>query len=191
MIEVEAKYRINDIKHVEKKILDLGAIYVGEEYEEDYYFQHPCRDFMKTDEALRIRKTTNKVEMTYKGPKISNLTKSRVEINVGIEDLDSAIELLERLGFKKVFVVKKHRRKYKLSNNVKISIDIVEDLGSFIEIEVATEKHKFHEAEEKVLNIAKSLGLKGKPIIKSYLELLLEKKANIYGGRDEQRGKNV
>ncbi len=181
MIEVEAKYEVKDLEDIERKLLDLGAVCIGEEHEEDYYFQHPCRDFMKTDEALRVRKNRNRIELTYKGPKISSLTKSRVEINVGVEDLDSIIALLEKLGFKKVFIVKKYRKKYRLSDEIRISVDVVEDLGSFIEIEVSSERSKFREAEKKVLVIARSLGLKGKPIIKSYLELLLEKKANISG----------
>ena len=181
MIEVEAKYEIKDPKYIERRLLDLGAVYVGEEYEEDYYFQHPCRDFMKTDEALRVRKAMNRIELTYKGPKISSLTKSRVEVNVGVGDLDSIIALLEKLGFKKAFIVRKHRKKYILSDEIKISIDVVESLGSFIEIEVSSRRYRLHEAEEKVLDVARSLGLKGKPIIKSYLELLLEKKANISG----------
>ncbi len=185
MIEVEAKYEVKDLEDIERKLLVLGAVYIGEEYEEDYYFQHPCRDFMKTDEALRVRKTMNRIELTYKGPKMSSLIKSRVEINVGVEDLDSIIALLEKLGFKKVFIVKKYRKKYRLSEEVKISVDVVENLGSFIEIEVSSKRSEFREAEKKVLAIARSLGLEGKPIIKSYLELLLEKKANISGDMNE------
>ncbi len=175
MIEFEVKYKVNNIERIEQRLKELNAEYLGDEYEEDYYFQHPCRDFMKTDEALRVRKTENKVELTYKGPKLSKRTKTRVEINVIVDSLQSILRLLEKLGFKKIFVVKKNRRKYKVSNEIEVSLDSVEGLGTFVEIEIARKEGEIKQVESELFSIAEILGLKGKPIIKSYLELLLEK----------------
>ena len=182
-MEVEAKYSINDIDSIEKKLRELEAIFINEEFEVDYYFQHPCRDFAKTDEALRIRRANDIVELTYKGPKVSIKTKSREEINVRVSDMDAAIRMLEKLGFKVVHIVRKNRKKYRLENNINISLDNVEGLGSFIEIEIITNEKDWDKAEEKIMSLARTLGLKGKPIIKSYLELLLEREKHYPGDR--------
>ena len=182
-MEVEVKYSISDSNSIERKLKELGAVFVNEEIEEDYYFQHPCRDFMETDEALRIRKTHDLVELTYKGPKVSIKTKSRVEVNVRVDDANKARDILERLGFKVVYVVRKNRKKYRLGDNISISLDNVEGLGSFIEIELIAKEKDWGRAEEKIMGLARTLGLKGKPIIKSYLELLLEREKHYPGDR--------
>ena len=175
LIEVEVKYKVEEIESILKKLEEMNAKIEEEVIEEDHYFNHPCRDFKNTDEALRIRIRSNSIELTYKGPKISNKTKSRIEVSVILNDsFDSILKLLEYLGFTKIAVVRKHRKVYKLGD-YKISLDIVEPLGNFVEIELRTQKETLHDAELRVLELARKLGLKGKPILKSYLELLLEK----------------
>lgn len=175
MIEVEVKYKVEEIESITKKLEEMNAKIEEEVVEEDHYFNHPCKDFKNTDEALRIRIRGNSIKLTYKGPKISNKTKSRVEVSVILNSPpDSIFKLLEYLGFTKVAVIRKHRKIYKLGD-YKISLDEVESLGNFIEIELRTQKETLHDAELRVLRLARKLGLKGEPILKSYLELLLEK----------------
>ena len=45
----------------------------------DRYFAHPCRDFARTDEALRLRRDGDDVAITWKGPRIDAATKTRRE----------------------------------------------------------------------------------------------------------------
>ena len=77
----------------------------------DLYFQHPCRDFRQTHEALRLRKTDDGVRITYKGPIIDSRTKMRreLELPVGRDagDFDQFRELLTILGFVAVRGVEK------------------------------------------------------------------------------------
>ena len=175
MIEVEVKYKVEEIEPIIKKLKEMNAEIEEEVIEEDHYFNHPCKDFRSTDEALRIRIRGNSIELTYKGPKISDKTKSRVEVSIVLNSpLDSILKLLEHLGFTKVAVIRKHRKIYKLGD-YKISLDEVESLGNFVEIELRTQRETLSDAELKVLVLARKLGLKGKPILKSYLELFLEK----------------
>lgn len=56
MIEVEVKAHVSDFKGVKQRLIEIGAERIGEEHQEDTYFNAPHRDFAKTDEALRIRK---------------------------------------------------------------------------------------------------------------------------------------
>ena len=115
MIEVEVKAKINSFKEMEEKLAEIGASKAKKEFQEDIYFNSPVVDFAETDEALRIRTTkendkTN-IFITYKGPKIDKESKTRREIEMGIEDSQKCSDIFEEIGFKKVRTVRKNRRK--------------------------------------------------------------------------------
>jgi adenylate cyclase class 2 len=169
-IEVEIKAKIENLKSIEDKLTLLNAIFKEEIVEEDHYFQHPCRNYSKTDEALRIRISKNKYFLTYKGPKIDKDTKSRAEIEISIEDPESCQMLLERLGFKDVGSVFKKRRTY-LFQGCSIMLDSVQNLGEFIEIECFGD---FNACKKSVFSIAKLLEIKNFER-RSYIELLKQK----------------
>ncbi len=164
-MEVEIKCRIADPNNIERIITDMGGKLIKEIYEEDLYFNHPCRDFMHSDEALRIR---NDGTLTYKGPKVDEYTKSREEITVGIENEEKMRKILEKLGFKAVKKVRKRRKYYQLEE-LSVTIDSVEGLGFFVEIECMGE---YEECIKKVLGMKEKLGLR-KNIRESYLEMLI------------------
>ena len=75
------------IARVERILLERGATLSKDCDQVDEYFNHPCRDFAVTDEALRLRKDPDG-KMTYKGPKLDRTTKTREEIEMDIDDLD-------------------------------------------------------------------------------------------------------
>lgn len=57
MIEVEVKLALTDSKRVEQKLRKDGFVLQKIVRETDTYFNGVDRDFRKTDEALRVRKT--------------------------------------------------------------------------------------------------------------------------------------
>ncbi|MCE4625906.1 MAG: class IV adenylate cyclase [Desulfurococcales archaeon] len=168
-LEVEGKYRIscNMVEEIASTITRLGGVSLGEALEEDKYYQHPCRNFGSTDEALRIRYVRGKLEsLTYKGPKRPGNVKARTELI--LKPIGGPVEeVLEKLGFKPVAVVVKRRRYYRLGKAL-ITIDRVEGLGCFIEIEAPT--------PGEIQDIARELGITSPPILESYLEMLLREK---------------
>lgn len=172
-MEVEVKFKAYD--GVENRIKQI-AEFVIEKLEEDLYFNHPCRDFKESDEALRVRKDKEGIKVTYKGAKVDKETKSREEIKLKVDDYDKAIKLFEKLGFKAVREVVKLRKIYRIGDAI-ICYDEVKGLGKFVEIEIEIEgKANFEIAKQKVFEIAKQLGFDSKDSIrKSYLELLEEK----------------
>lgn len=168
-MEVEAKFKLKP--GVEKKITE-NAEFLEEKEEFDVYFNHPCRDFAKTDEALRLR-VEKKIKLTYKGPKVDLETKSREEVNLEVNSFQEAVRLMEFLGFTKFKTIKKRRRIYKMRNAM-ICVDSVEGLGDFIEIEVEGGL----ENKEEIFRIAEILGYsKAESIRLSYLEMLEKIKA--------------
>ncbi len=169
-MEIEAKYQVpcENLSIVKEKILSLGGRCFVKQEETDIYYIHPCRNFHETDEALRIRLVNGKIEsLTYKGPRKKEDLKIREELIVKLED-DNIMHILDRLGFSPAVIIKKNREYCKLGNSL-ITIDTVENLGCFIEIEAVDSN------PDTVTYIAESLDLKGEPIVKSYVELLLEK----------------
>ncbi len=174
-IEIEAKAYANNLHDIEEKILSMGAKLIWQGGQKDTYYNHPARDFASTDEALRVREEGENVILTYKGPKIDDLTKTREEIKVNVGDMSSIMEILMKLGFKEVGVVKKHRKKYILSE-FKICLDNVDNLGAFVEVEAFSHTEESNEdigpQREEILKVLNELDLK-KTERRSYLELVL------------------
>ncbi len=175
MIEIEVKGYAND--EIFERVRERFEM-IRREKQEDVYFQHPCRDFSRTDEALRIRlkRFDGHFEafLTYKGPKIDSNSKTRKEIEVQIENPERHEEILLELGFKRVFTVRKTREKYHVEKGVIIALDEVEGLGKFVEAEALTEEEEnVGRIVEKLKNLLMGIGVTHFER-RSYLELLLE-----------------
>lgn len=172
MIEVEVKAKINSFSEMEEKLKQIGAIKSKDEFQEDIYFNSPIVDFAQTDEALRIRSTDNDVFITYKGPKIDNKSKTRKEIEMKIEDSKKCEGIFEEIGFRKVRTVRKNRQYYTYEN-FEISLDDVEGLEPYMEIEVALEDGEdYTQAQKSIFELFEKLGVTDGFERTSYMELL-------------------
>lgn len=172
-MEVEVKAYAGDLKEIEIKILEMGAEPTWEGDQVDTYYNHPEKDFAKTDEALRIRKEKGRNSLTYKGPKVDELSKTREEIQFSIENAEAAGKVLIKLGFSTAGIVKKYRKKFKLGD-MKISLDRVEVLGDFVEIEAldtTISENEVSKTRDRIIAIMDELGLNNRERT-SYLELL-------------------
>ena len=168
-MEVEAKFKVADISAIEN-ILKNFAEFVIEKIEDDIYFNHPCKDFRESDEALRIRRDIEGIKVTYKGKKLDAETKTREEIKIEVDSFERAFKLFEKLGFRVAGKVRKLRKIYRYGDAI-ICLDHLENLGDFVEIEI--ESDDIEEAKEKIFEIANALGLKREKSIRmSYLEML-------------------
>ncbi|MDH5811265.1 MAG: class IV adenylate cyclase [Candidatus Verstraetearchaeota archaeon] len=177
--EVEVKAEVEE--DLSEKITEAGGRYLREVFQEDFYFRHPCRDLAERDEALRLRREGEKYTLTFKGRRVGTGTKMREEIEVGVSDLEGAVALLERLGFEKAFVIRKRRREF-LMEGVLVSMDDVEGLGRFVEIEVLMEGESLEHAgslKDKLFEISQKLGIdREKLTTESYLEMLVSKSSS-------------
>lgn len=167
MLEIEIKCYCDDPGSIEESIKSIGGEYMETRIESDIYFNHPSRDFGKTDEALRLRTVNGRCRITYKGPKLSKTTKARVEHETSVEDFNSIRSILLNLGFVESGVVEKERKIF-LLGETEISVDNVRGLGVFVEIEkIGVLKD---EVERELFDIAAGLGLT-RFERRSYLEL--------------------
>ncbi|MGZ7116543.1 MAG: class IV adenylate cyclase [Methanobacterium sp.] len=178
MIEVEVKAHVTSFKDVESNLNVIGAVKSRKEHQIDTYFNNPhYRDFEITDEALRIRKTTFnngefRIVLTYKGAKLDDISKTRKEIEVDVENSDKMRSILENLGFKPVADVEKYRTTYLLNQYI-ITLDTVQNVGKFVEIEKEVkEGEDFKYALDEIFRLYKKLDIEDGFERKSYLELM-------------------
>lgn len=172
MIEVEVKAKIDSFEEMEKRLENLGAIKSKKEFQEDIYFASPIVDFAQTDEALRIRTTNNNIFITYKGPKLNKDAKTRKEVEMSIESAGKAKDIFEEIGFKEVRTVRKNRQYYTYEN-FEISLDDVEGLDPYMEIEIALEDGSdYDDAQNKIFELFEKLGVTDGFERTSYMELL-------------------
>jgi adenylate cyclase class 2 len=178
--EVEMKFPVSDQVALDARLAELGATSSAAQVERDVYFAHPARDFAQTDEALRVRRKGRANFLTYKGPKLDATTKTRHEIDLPLPPEEETAQawtgLLDALGFTVVGEVRKSRRKAYVvwqGRSVEVSLDEVERLGTFVELELVVEPAEAEAAKNCIASLAERLQLE-KSVRKSYLELLAE-----------------
>jgi len=171
-IETELKYRINNLIVIKKKLFKLGFLYIKKIFQEDYYFSPPHKTFARTKKYyLRLRRDNQKGIFAYHIVRDNLQTK---EWEVQIDNFDTLLTILKFLDFKIDCVVRKDRLIYK-KDNIKIMIDKVKNLGTFIEIEYC---HKFtQKAKKEFISFINTLQLKEENLISGvgYPDLLMEK----------------
>ena len=178
MYEVELKARIENRLQCEQRLRALGGTKIRVTSQQDEYFNHPCRDFAQTDEAFRIRRYDSAYRVTYKGPKLGGDTKTRREIEFPLppESAEGFRACLLELGFRPVATVRKTRTIWHVRYSdvdFEVAFDEVDQLGSFIELEVDAPDTSLEHAQQTTLALARELDL-GPSITRSYLEMLLE-----------------
>lgn len=181
--EVEAKFplfnkevvlqEINKLK-LQKKVIN--------EVQCDSYYTPFHKNFLEPEivsEWFRVRETENKCSLNFKqwlpiGAKVQNQCN---EYETAIDDAYALKKILNLLDFREIIVVNKTRNSW-IYENVEISIDYVDSLGAFIELE-ATDKVceeeivYVHEHFNKILSYIKARV--GERDHRGYPYLLLEK----------------
>ena len=164
MVEIEVKIRVDDIKNLGEKILELGAKLEKERlYEENTLYDFPSKTLYKKRQALRLRRMNKKSFLTFKGPpQKSRKFKIREEYETEVKNEKQLRKILKSLGFIPVFNYEKHRTVYR-KKGLKISLDET-SIGNFIELEGA---------REEIVKFANFLGVSKKEFIKlDYIQLI-------------------
>jgi adenylate cyclase class 2 len=187
--EVEQKFPVADPAALESRLVGLAARFREPVEQVDRYFAHPCRDFVKTDEALRLRRVSDAVAATWKGPRIDSASKTRRELELALAQvpplpggprggqatLDRWTELLEALGFRRVRDVAKRRRAARVpwqGTEVEAALDHVDGIGDFLELELQAAEGEVSLATACIESLARTLGCDTQER-RSYLELVI------------------
>lgn len=140
-IEIERKYKISEkIFDKIKKYFEDKDIVEKIEKQNDIYFSPEHFPFFGgsiDNEALRIRILDDKNVLSYK--KFYYATEEAPahcdEHEMEIDDIDKMKMIFRDLRIKEAFTLKKERLIY-LYNGIEVSLDIVDNLGYFVELEI-------------------------------------------------------
>lgn len=180
---------------VRERLADAGGARSETVFQEDTYYDAPHREFAETDEALRVRREADlgadapvgvdavadaladgafDARVTYKGPLVDDVSKTREEFETGVDDGATMARVFEELGFAAAATVAKRREVWTLSG-VTVTVDDVADLGTFVEAETETDEAGVDAGRERVADALRTLDLDPDAQIRtSYLGLLLD-----------------
>ncbi len=169
-IEIEAKLKVESLVEVAARVSELGGKCRQKILQKDCYLDDAAESMMSKDRCLRLRRqSTGSIKetvLTYKGPKEKTRLKKRQEINLVVEDADSAEKLAAALGYEKALSFEKKREIWQL-DDCQVCLDELPLLGRFVEIEGPD--------EEKITRLQEKLGLGDVlHIPKSYATLMRE-----------------
>jgi len=149
-IEVEQKFRVQDIERIRKLLRRLGARLTKSGYEHNELFDMDGR-LKEKEYKLRLRRHGPKrAWLTLKGPRQQGRSKQRMEVETPV-DYESAKHILELLDYRVCDTYAKQREEYSL-DSCAVSLDYLEGCGWFVEIEGKT--------EAQIRAAARRLGLK-------------------------------
>jgi adenylate cyclase, class 2 len=179
-LEIEMKFRVTDVAHMQRVLREWQVELEPAVEQVDHYFNHPSRNFAVTDEAVRVRRIGGQCLVTYKGPKLDTVTKTRRELEIGLEGGLAAGEkmasLLRALGFREVAQVHKRRQRGELQwegTTFELVLDEVPRAGTFVELETQGQPQSFDELRDRLIRLAQAMGLTASER-RSYLEMVLE-----------------
>lgn len=185
-IEIELKFPLRNANNLKIK-LDKIASFLKQSFQKDTYFIPYHRNFVEQKpiyEWLRIRES-NKNEKRISILNYKNFGKDKKEDTISCKELETEIndstilrKIFENLDIKELIVVNKNRRNYSYKDVI-ISIDEVDELGDFIELEFDGEGENEEEIIKYLYSILEELEADlGEQLFKGYPHLLLEKKGH-------------
>lgn len=158
--EIKIKLSKDEFTKIDLFLKNNGE-FLNETNQIDTYYQPTYRKFLtengkEINEWLRIGIRGNKKIINYK---YWHQNKYCDEFEVEIDDEKNLDKIFKILGLETIAIVDKTRKKYLYLNKYEISLDYVENLGYFIEIEVKNYNSTALEEYDKLLKLAKDLNL--------------------------------
>lgn len=153
MIEIELKYEL-------RSRLKLNLNSSSEKIVEDIYYDTSDYKLLKSGNFLRIRNNKS-LDFKLNANDLSHLYCKETNFDLNDSNIDSINSILNSLGIDEKFEsiidlkskfgvlapIKKKRTTYNLEDSIVMSIDEVEDLGYFLEIEYDLDKDEVDDAD--------------------------------------------
>lgn len=182
MYEVEVKARLKDRESIINKLISMGCSFGEELHQIDHIFIPRESEFPPAYDVpvLRVRKQNDKHLLTLKLSQSNR--QDCIEHELEISDGDKMLEIMNLINYKKVPIVNKKRIKTNY-DGMEIVLDIVENLGDFIEVERIVDEDDFQirqKIQEELLDFLTNLGvLKEDHLAGSKYDIMLYEKYGI------------
>ena len=183
-VEIKLKIREGGMVSMQNALNSQGFVTGDTVIESDLYYTSTHHDFIRLDEALRVRTietlrngTVESVSsvLTYKGPKLDQRSMARKELETPVGNAAICDEILRNIGFSPVPPVQKKRQHF-LKEDVTACIDSVEELGDYLELEIIVPSESQREAAlKKIETLLLYLGYSMSDTTRiSYLSMLMQ-----------------
>lgn len=178
MKEIEVKACAQNFDQLIEKLKELGCNLSQPLVQKDVVYLAngvEMSDIKRGNVAMRIRNSNGTRTLNLKKQLENEL--DCVEYETIIENPESTHKMLIQMGYHKVSLVEKTRRTctYKDMN---ICIDVVQNLGNFIEVEKLSEDADSLKTQEELFRFLESLGLKREDRIFKGYDTLMYKNNN-------------
>jgi predicted adenylyl cyclase CyaB len=169
--EIEIKIKLNAKEiHILQDWLLVNAKNLGVHKITDYYLDNPRSSFyFKSKKGfkdalnhLRVRFFGEKNFVCYKKRTINEQgsTVCGDELETEVFDGNSFLEMFKLLGFADQVVIKKVRNIFLFENKFEIVIDEVDNLGTFVEIELKNFNEGVDHGMQEIYGLLKKVGIK-------------------------------
>jgi adenylate cyclase, class 2 len=180
-IEIELKFPLKNGEEL-VTFLDKRASFKKESRQHDIYYNPPDRDLLKNpkdvNEWFRVRLNGDSAQINYKDfqPHGERLKTHCIEYETDVASYDQLEKILRALGFTKLTDVKKLRKIWEYKD-AEISLDAVDELGDYLEIEYKGGLTDVDEVRNYLFSILKEIrAATGEIEIHGYPYLLLVQK---------------
>lgn len=159
MQEIEVKFLDINVDEIEKKLVQIGAVKVGEYHYRRRIFDYPDLRLDKANAWLRLRDEGEKITLSFKqriGTKAhdgSANDEGMKEIEITVSDFEKTGVLIESLGFIEKYYQENKRTRWK-KGDVEFDIDSWPKLPPYLEIEAPDMEQISHTIHELGLNPA-------------------------------------
>ncbi len=175
MKEIEVKAKISGFSDVQSRLHNLGCTFSEPLLQKDRIYLPEGIEFPDKTKGtlfLRIRNSNGKHILTLK--KQLDTESENIEHEIVIDNPDEADKMARLLGFHEVLHITKKRIKCR-HEGITISLDEIDRLGSFIEVEKMTAEDDTAEVREELLGFLETLGVRREEqVLKGYATLIYE-----------------
>ena len=165
-IETEIKIEVEDVAGFCKQLDALNPGVVSDRhFEDNFLLDFPDQKLKSSRCLLRIRFAEGQGCLTFKGPpRTEGIFKTREELETGIEDGATLLQVLGQIGMLVSFRYQKYRREFTL-DGVHVAVDET-PIGNYAE---------FEGSEDGIRNLARNLKIAESQFLRlSYYSLYLE-----------------
>lgn len=176
--EIEIRVIVKDYKTVES-VLQQKTSFKWEKSQKDVYYAPKEKDFYSyKPEYLRVRHQEWKNTITYWYCHVKDWELIKIdEYETTVGNPDTIADILTKLHYNQQATVTKNRKSFSYKN-FDLELDFIEELWTFLEVEITSHNATYEEAKQSCYDILDELWIhrKEKADHTWYIDMIIEKK---------------
>lgn len=137
MLEREIKLRFESADAARQALVGIGAApFRARRLQDDRLLDDASASLMRRGCALRLRQDGTDAHLTFKGPVVPGIMKTREELETAVADGDLLLRVLGELGFSPRFRYQKYREEFRIPAFASLVVALDETpVGVYVELE--------------------------------------------------------